>query len=109
MTVTTVSWEAPAAATSARSHADTGSMGHSTGDLVAGSPCPNHNGPMLRRAAAVAAGLGLLAWAGSRGWPPLRGSPRNLLLVSIDSLRPDHLGCYGYAGAATPALDALAA
>ena len=33
---------------------------------------------------------------------------KNLLLVSIDTLRADHLGCYGYAGAQTPRLDALA-
>jgi arylsulfatase A-like enzyme/Tfp pilus assembly protein PilF len=33
---------------------------------------------------------------------------RNLLLVSIDTLRADHLGCYGYAGAQTPRLDSLA-
>jgi arylsulfatase A-like enzyme/Flp pilus assembly protein TadD len=35
-------------------------------------------------------------------------APRNLLLVSIDTLRADHLGCYGYAGAQTPRLDGLA-
>jgi arylsulfatase A-like enzyme/Tfp pilus assembly protein PilF len=29
--------------------------------------------------------------------------------VTIDTLRADHLGCYGYAGAATPVLDALSA
>jgi arylsulfatase A-like enzyme/Tfp pilus assembly protein PilF len=34
--------------------------------------------------------------------------PRNLLLVSIDTLRADHLGCYGYDAAQTPRLDALA-
>jgi arylsulfatase A-like enzyme/Tfp pilus assembly protein PilF len=34
---------------------------------------------------------------------------RNLLLVSLDTLRADHLGCYGYAPAQTPRLDALAA
>jgi choline-sulfatase len=34
---------------------------------------------------------------------------RNLLLISIDTLRADHLGCYGYAGAQTPVLDNLAA
>lgn len=34
---------------------------------------------------------------------------RNVLLVSIDTLRADHVGCYGYATAATPTLDALAA
>ena len=35
--------------------------------------------------------------------------PRNVLLISIDTLRPDHLGCYGYARPTSPALDALAA
>lgn len=34
---------------------------------------------------------------------------RSLLLVSIDTLRADHLGCYGYADAMTPRLDGLAA
>jgi arylsulfatase A-like enzyme/tetratricopeptide (TPR) repeat protein len=33
----------------------------------------------------------------------------NVLLVSIDTLRADHLGCYGYGGASTPTLDKLAA
>ena len=33
--------------------------------------------------------------------------PRNLLLVTIDTLRADRLGCYGYAKAETPHLDAL--
>ncbi len=35
-------------------------------------------------------------------------SARNLLLVSIDTLRADRLGSYGYAPAQTPRLDALA-
>jgi arylsulfatase A-like enzyme len=34
---------------------------------------------------------------------------RNVLLIVADSLRADRLGCYGYVGAATPHLDALAA
>jgi len=34
--------------------------------------------------------------------------PRNLLLISIDTLRADRLGCYGYARPTTPTLDALA-
>jgi choline-sulfatase len=50
----------------------------------------------------------LLAWLGSRALRP-RPGPVDLLLISIDSLRADHVGCYGYAAAATPALDALAA
>jgi arylsulfatase A-like enzyme/Flp pilus assembly protein TadD len=33
----------------------------------------------------------------------------NVLLVTIDTLRADHVGCYGNAAAATPTLDALAA
>jgi hypothetical protein len=37
-----------------------------------------------------------------------RGSP-NILLVTIDTLRADHLGCYGYSRATSPNLDALAA
>jgi hypothetical protein len=37
------------------------------------------------------------------------GRSRNVLLVMVDSLRPDRLGCEGYEGAVTPNLDALAA
>ena len=59
-----------------------------------------------------AAGIGL-AVAGlalcSRG--PLEAAPPrpNLLLVTIDTLRPDRLGCYGSSQAQTPAIDRLAA
>lgn len=34
--------------------------------------------------------------------------PRNVVLISIDSLRADHLGCYGYPRNTSPRLDALA-
>ncbi len=43
------------------------------------------------------------------GVEPGTASGWNVLLVSIDTVRADRLGCYGYAGAATPTLDALAA
>jgi arylsulfatase A-like enzyme/Flp pilus assembly protein TadD len=35
-------------------------------------------------------------------------APPNLLLVTIDTLRADHVGAYGYAAGDTPALDRLA-
>jgi len=41
----------------------------------------------------------------------LRGaapSGPSFILISIDSLRPDHLGCYGYARETSPTLDRLA-
>jgi len=34
--------------------------------------------------------------------------PRNVLLISIDSLRADHLRCYGYERDTSPSLDSLA-
>jgi arylsulfatase A-like enzyme len=39
--------------------------------------------------------------------PPRQGPP-NVLLISVDTLRRDHVGCYGYARDTTPHLDALA-
>jgi len=33
---------------------------------------------------------------------------RNLILISIDTLRADHLGCYGYDRPTSPAIDAMA-
>ncbi len=39
--------------------------------------------------------------------PALRDRP-NILLISVDALRADHLGCYGYSQAITPHLDTLA-
>jgi arylsulfatase A-like enzyme/tetratricopeptide (TPR) repeat protein len=39
-----------------------------------------------------------------------RGAPKpNVVLVTLDTTRADHLGCYGYARPTTPHLDALAA
>src|SRR4051812_13117848 len=40
-------------------------------------------------------------------WPG-SSRPPNILLISIDTLRADHVGAYGYAAAQTPTLDALA-
>ncbi|HNR99411.1 MAG TPA: sulfatase-like hydrolase/transferase [Planctomycetota bacterium] len=55
--------------------------------------------------AAACAALGLAA-AGLLVFAP---APRpNILIISVDSLRADALGCYGGNGAATPVLDRLA-
>jgi len=79
-------------------------------------------------AAAVLATLLLLAGACERGLdeplepivlralpldveaPPARPPERpwNLVLISLDTLRADHLGAYGYARATSPRIDALA-
>jgi len=37
-----------------------------------------------------------------------RNSPPDVFLITIDTLRADHVGCYGYKQVETPALDALA-
>jgi arylsulfatase A-like enzyme len=36
------------------------------------------------------------------------GGARNLILISVDTLRADHLGCYGYPRDTTPTIDRLA-
>ena len=64
---------------------------------------------MRWRLAPVAAVLCLAAgwWGWQRGWGG--AGPPSVLLVSIDTLRADHIGSYGYQAAATPVIDALAA
>jgi arylsulfatase A-like enzyme len=52
----------------------------------------------------VAAGLGLCLTTCSQA----PDKPVNVLLISIDMLRPDHLGCYGYARNTSPNIDKLA-
>jgi arylsulfatase A-like enzyme/Tfp pilus assembly protein PilF len=44
---------------------------------------------------------------GGSGAPPAM-RPLNLVVVTIDTLRPDHLHCYGYSKIETPNLDAIA-
>jgi choline-sulfatase len=57
---------------------------------------------MIVFAAAAAGALAVAAWRTARPYRP------NLLLVTIDTLRADRVGAYGYAGAETPVMDALA-
>ena len=53
----------------------------------------------------------ILGGCGRGETPSPASSPQrpNVLLVTIDTLRADHVGCYGAADAETPTLDALAA
>jgi arylsulfatase A-like enzyme len=61
----------------------------------------------LRAAGAGLAGAALGGCQGVEG--TARGSgPRNIVLIVIDTLRPDHLGCYGSDWVRTPNIDALA-
>ena len=52
----------------------------------------------------------LIVAAGCRAGASRSTSPDrpNVLLVTIDTLRADHVGCYGYRDASTPTIDALA-
>jgi arylsulfatase A-like enzyme/predicted Zn-dependent protease len=63
--------------------------------------------PLSQTPAALALGLWAALAAGCSGvdLPP---RPRNLLLVTIDTLRADRLGCYGHGEAQTPWIDGLA-
>ncbi len=58
---------------------------------------------------AVSAGIGIAWWW--RGLPVPDGAPArpNVLLITIDTLRWDRLGCYGGRTGTTPVLDRLAA
>jgi choline-sulfatase len=70
--------------------------------------------PRRSRARATAVVLGaaaLLAGAVLLVWPRLVGAPArgaSVLLVTLDTLRADHVGAYGNRDARTPALDGLA-
>ncbi len=58
-------------------------------------------------ALATAAVLGLRRSGVAPSW--LGGGAPNLLVVTLDTIRADHVGSYGYAAARTPRLDGLAA
>jgi choline-sulfatase len=44
----------------------------------------------------------------ARSTAPSKPSAPDIFLITIDTLRADHVHCYGYANGSTPALDALA-
>lgn len=65
--------------------------------------------PLARRLALVIVAIALLpALACNRAKPKLPAPPISIVLLSLDTLRSDHLGCYGYARPTSPRLDALA-
>src|SRR5437764_10541318 len=51
--------------------------------------------------------VGLVCLGGLAAWGAT--TPFNVVVITIDTLRPDHLGCYGYKQIHTPNIDALAA
>ncbi len=63
---------------------------------------------MMPRPSSIVAVSAFLILAGALGSCSRRPSRPNVILISIDSLRADHLGCYGYGPDTSPAIDALA-
>ncbi len=53
-------------------------------------------------------GLTCAVTTAALGLTPAAGLQPNILLVTIDTLRADRVGAYGYKAAATPTLDTLA-
>jgi arylsulfatase A-like enzyme len=68
-------------------------------------------GALRRRSlgARSAAALLAAALAAAAAWRPATSEPRpNVILISIDTLRADHLGCYGYRRPTSPNIDEFA-
>ncbi len=57
----------------------------------------------------ILVGVALLGTTAGAQTPTPRNSSPDVYLITIDTLRADHVGCYGYKQVETPALDALAA
>ena len=53
-------------------------------------------------------GLALCRLFGALSCTPRRGPFENMVLVTIDTLRADHLGSYGYPRPTSPFIDSLA-
>ncbi|MEM8710039.1 MAG: sulfatase [Planctomycetota bacterium] len=64
---------------------------------------PARRNPAATLCGAAAFLMGLTGCGGEEAPPP-----PNVVLISIDTLRPDHLGCYGYRRNTSPEIDRLA-
>jgi len=62
---------------------------------------------ILSRSLVVLLTASLLPWAAPAFAAPVAAP--NVVLITIDTLRADHIGCYGYGQIRTPNIDALAA
>ncbi|MEW6363732.1 MAG: sulfatase-like hydrolase/transferase [Acidobacteriota bacterium] len=72
------------------------------------------NTPRTERIGAIAGvavcafATALLVMSGCGAGVKSAASGTNALLITIDTLRADHLGCYGYASGSTPSIDGMA-
>ncbi len=70
--------------------------------------CDKLNSPMARNSRRLIVILLGLAALQAAAQAPSKPAP-NVVLITIDTLRADHVGCYGYQQIKTPNIDALAA
>lgn len=90
----------PRHAAAGRRSAAPGSRGRSAGRLVV----------LIATVAVVGGGLAAWGvWWQARSQPPGRGRGCNVVLITFDTARADHFGCYGCPAAPTPNVDRLAA
>src|SRR3990167_932460 len=65
---------------------------------------------MLSTRTGIISILVCLAWTLACEITPVSAATQpNIILIIIDTLRSDHLGCYGYRRSTSPAMDAIAA
>ncbi|MEA2600959.1 MAG: choline-sulfatase [Acidobacteriota bacterium] len=87
---------------------------HETTFIVVGAPRAQKRSSRFGKAALAFAGdlllAALVATLPAAAAPPVvKRTPPNLVLITMDTTRADHLGAWGYKDARTPNLDALAA
>ena len=61
----------------------------------------------VRAILSLCALVGLLTWQALGAAAPAVKSPPNIILITIDTVRSDHVGCYGAKDAETPVIDQL--